>query len=232
MKKNIDFGPVADLYDVYVQWDLDVPFFTEICAAAAGDVLELMCGTGRLSIPLLQSGVRLWCVDYSAEMLEVLDRRLHENHLSAVLHEQDVRALDLGRVFDLIILPFHALSEIVDAGDRALALAAIRRHLAPGGRFVVTLHNPVVQAATLDGTRRLLCDRAIPGRDAILKVWFSGLRPDAGGIVDARQEYEIRATDERLLERRELPLRYALISAGRVRAPGGGRGISHPALLG
>jgi len=36
MKKNIDFGPVADLYDVYVKWEGDIPFFREMCADATG----------------------------------------------------------------------------------------------------------------------------------------------------------------------------------------------------
>ena len=58
MDKNIDFGTVADLYDVYAQWDFDVPFFEEACRALDGEVLELMCWTGRLSIPLLEKGVQ------------------------------------------------------------------------------------------------------------------------------------------------------------------------------
>jgi len=60
MNKSIDFGTVADLYDVYVQWEVDIPFFRELSVDATGEVLELMSGTGRLSIPLLQHGVREW----------------------------------------------------------------------------------------------------------------------------------------------------------------------------
>lgn len=48
MRKNIDFGPVADLYDTYVQWEADFAFFHRLCACVKGDVLELMYGTGRL----------------------------------------------------------------------------------------------------------------------------------------------------------------------------------------
>src|SRR2546425_8712379 len=165
MKKNIDFGPVADLYDVYVKWDADIPFFREMCADATGDVLELMSGTGRVSLPLLRAGVTLTCVDYSAEMLRVLSQRLKAENLIADLHEQDVRALDVGRFFDLVLLPFHSFSEIVDPNDRALALRAIRRHLARQGRLIITLHNPVVQIPSLDGMRQLDLHFAIIGRE-------------------------------------------------------------------
>jgi hypothetical protein len=83
MVKNIDFGLVADLQDAFVQWDLDVPFLRAMSAGVSGEVCELMSGTGRLSIPLLEGGVRSCCVDYSARMLDVLRRKLRERGLAA-----------------------------------------------------------------------------------------------------------------------------------------------------
>ena len=210
MTKNIDFGAVADLYDVSVQWDVDVPFFQDICADAKGEVLELMCGTGRLSIHLLQRGIRLCCVDYSAEMLDVLRHKLEKHNLAADVHEMDVRNLSLGRSFELILLPFHSFSEVIEPADRVRALARIRMHLSPGGRFLISLHNPSIQVPRLNGERRKFCDSPIPGRDATLRAW-STLRYRADrGIGEGLQEYEIRTKDGRLLETRELPLRFAI----------------------
>src|SRR5689334_21897877 len=117
MRKNIDFGPVADLYDVYVQWDVDVPFFRRMCAPV-DSVLELMAGTGRLSIPLLRAGVRLTCADYSAAMLDVLRNKLKAENLRADV-EQDVRMLDIPQRFARVLLPFHSFSELLDPQDRA-----------------------------------------------------------------------------------------------------------------
>jgi SAM-dependent methyltransferase len=210
MDKNIDFGTVADLYDVYVQWDSDVSFFRERCANVTGKVLELMCGTGRLSIPLLQSGIQLSCVDYSAEMLRVFERRLQEHHLNADVYEADVRNLNLGRSHELILLPFHSFSEIVHPNDRNRALASIRRHLAPDGRFVITFHNPAVQVPRLDGCRRQICDRPIPGHDTTLRVWSTVSARTDQGIAEGIQEYEIVGADGRPLERRELQVRFAI----------------------
>jgi SAM-dependent methyltransferase len=209
LSKNIDFGTVADLYDVYVQWDEDIPFFHEICAGVTDEVLELMCGTGRLSIPLLQAGIRLCCVDYSAEMLEVFRRKLRQLGLTAEVHEADVRELDLGRSFGLILLPFHSLADVADPEDRARALARIRAHLAPGGRFVIALHNATFIVSRLDGVRRQMCDRTLPDREATLRVWFTGWHKTPGAGT-ALQEYEIVDKDGHLLERRELPMRFAV----------------------
>jgi SAM-dependent methyltransferase len=209
--KNIDFGPVADLYDVYVQWDVDVPFFQEMCTGVPGEVLELMSGTGRLSIPLLQSGIRLCCVDYSAEMLAILRQRLREHDLTANVYEQDVRSLDLGRSFGLVLLPFHSFSEVMESSDRTGALRRIGAHLAPGGRVVITLYNPAVQIPLLDGVRRQVCDRPIPGRGAALRVWMTAQYHPDRGVAEGIQDYAILAEDGQLLETRTLPLRFAII---------------------
>jgi len=65
----IDYDRVADVYDLYVTSDLDVGFYIQEAGKVRGKVLELMCGTGRVSIPLLEAGVDLTCVDASAGML-------------------------------------------------------------------------------------------------------------------------------------------------------------------
>ena len=54
MKEAIDYTRIADIYDEFVRESFDIPFFLEECLKANGDVLELMSGTGRVSIPLLE----------------------------------------------------------------------------------------------------------------------------------------------------------------------------------
>ncbi len=72
----IDCDSVAALYDAYVTADLDVAFFSDEARRAGGPVLELMSGTGRLSIPLMEAGAELTCVDRSRGMLDVLSKKL------------------------------------------------------------------------------------------------------------------------------------------------------------
>src|SRR6478752_7343688 len=63
----------ADFYD----WEnaqtmarRDVPFWQRLALAAEGPVLELGCGTGRVTLPLARAGVKVVGVDLSAPMLE------------------------------------------------------------------------------------------------------------------------------------------------------------------
>ena len=67
---------VAGLYDTYVNTTFDVPFFLNEAKGVSGEVLELMAGTGRVSIPLIKAGVRLTCVDRSSAMLTILEEKL------------------------------------------------------------------------------------------------------------------------------------------------------------
>jgi ubiquinone/menaquinone biosynthesis C-methylase UbiE len=79
----IDYDRVADIYDLYVASDLDIGFYVEEATKVQGKVLELMCGTGRVSLPLLEAGVDLTCVDASEGMLARLEERLHALELDA-----------------------------------------------------------------------------------------------------------------------------------------------------
>lgn len=69
MVHSIRWDWVASLYDAYVTATFDLPFWLQHATAAKGAVLELMCGTGRISVPLAEAGVSLTCVDASAGML-------------------------------------------------------------------------------------------------------------------------------------------------------------------
>src|SRR3712207_670734 len=87
----IDYDLVADVYDIYVTPDFDVGFYVAEAGRAGGRVLELMSGTGRVSIPLAESGVDLTCVDASEEMLARLERKLRARNLRARVILADIR---------------------------------------------------------------------------------------------------------------------------------------------
>ncbi|MGB5400132.1 MAG: class I SAM-dependent methyltransferase, partial [Thermoanaerobaculia bacterium] len=57
-----DYSLVADLYDSFCRFEDDIEFFRKCLQGSTGPVLELMAGTGRISLPLLEAGVELVCV--------------------------------------------------------------------------------------------------------------------------------------------------------------------------
>jgi SAM-dependent methyltransferase len=211
----IDYDRVADIYDLYVTSDLDISFYVEEATKVQGKVLELMCGTGRVSIPLLEAGVDLTCVDASGGMLARLEERLRVRKLGARVVRADVRHLDLGEEqFELVLVPFHSFSELVSPRDRELALRAIFGCLREGGRLVCPLHNPAIRARSADGALRF--NGSFPTADGGRLV-VSGFETldESTGVVDRLQFYEFFDASNELLAKRALPMRFALIDRSR-----------------
>ena len=70
-----EYAPFYDWENARTLGRRDVPFWTRCRAQARGPVLELGCGTGRISLPLARAGIALVGVDRSAPMLARADAR-------------------------------------------------------------------------------------------------------------------------------------------------------------
>jgi SAM-dependent methyltransferase len=121
----------------------DVPFFLE--HSAPGDrLLEIGCGTGRVSLRLADARRDVFAIDIDEAMLEravarglTLDRAARDR---LEFSWEDMRDFALGRRFDQVLIPYNTL-QLLDGGDeRRAALGAIRAHLRDGGRLVICIH--------------------------------------------------------------------------------------------
>ncbi len=126
----------------------DVEFFRSLAweAHEAGrPVLELACGTGRVSIPIARDGVRVVGLDRSAAMLA---RAREKSAGIDTVHwvEGDMRAFDLAERFGLVFIPFRSFQHLFTVRDRLDCLRSIHRHLVPGGRLAVNVFNPDIIA--------------------------------------------------------------------------------------
>ncbi|MHC5114071.1 MAG: class I SAM-dependent methyltransferase [Planctomycetota bacterium] len=138
----------GSFYDEINRFDSDLPFWRRQCGEAGGAVLELACGTGRLTIPLAQEGIDIEGVDVSASMLARARAKADEVGAAIRFTEGNMLDLDLGRRFALVFIPFNSLQCIEEVGDVGRVFDTARRHLAPGGRFVFDVFNPSIQYMT------------------------------------------------------------------------------------
>ncbi len=124
----------------------DVAFYTALANDGAGPVLELACGTGRIALPLAEAGHRVTGLDLSEGMLAVarnksqalpasIRDRLH-------LAEGDMASFELEARFASIIVAFRSFQHLRTIEQQRAALAAMRRHLTPGGRLALHLFDP------------------------------------------------------------------------------------------
>jgi SAM-dependent methyltransferase len=227
------YDDVASVYDHYTAADYDVAFFRSEVASADGPVLELMAGTGRLSIPLLEAGARLTCVDRSEGMLAELRRKLDDRGLRAELVARDVRALALGAGYGLAILPFQSFMELVEVADQRAALRSIRACLRAGGRLLLTLHNPAVRRRTVDGVLRAV--GSFPTPEGTLVV--SGIEQwdaERGGepVVRRLQFLELFGADGVQRWRRLQPMAFTLIERAALEAMARDAGLAVARLYG
>jgi SAM-dependent methyltransferase len=208
MEKNIDFDIVADLYDAYVKTDMDIGFYMELCRGRE-NILELMCGTGRVSLPLIREGFRLTCVDYSEGMLSIFRKKLKENEQADILC-QDICSLELKKRYDLAFIPFHSIAEITDGAKRKQALKRIFECLLPGGIFFCSLYNPAYRIRQADGSLAVLgkfemeCGRS-------LVVSFCNVYSARDKTISGTQLYEIHDECGRLMDKRTLPICFSVI---------------------
>jgi SAM-dependent methyltransferase len=137
-------------YDSWAQWyDLlhpglpgEAEFYVMEAARKPVSTLEIGCGTGRIAIPMAMSGVHVTGLDVSRSMLRVCRQRIRSVSPvkgSLELACGDMRCFDLGRTFQLVVMPYRTFMHCLTVEDQLACLGCVRRHLEGGGEFILNL---------------------------------------------------------------------------------------------
>lgn len=142
----------ADVYDDWYADFFDTPGAVRALAnlSGAGPVLELGVGTGRLAIPLAESGIAVIGIDASAAMLERLRLKNPEGTVDGVLADMaafgailrsDPRGLPIGG-YPLAFCAFNTFFNLDTEELQTACLAETAAVLSPGGRLVIEAFVP------------------------------------------------------------------------------------------
>ena len=108
-------------------------------------ILELCCGTGRLTLPIAKDGYDISGVDYTASMLEQAKIKASEAGLDITFIEADIRTLELPEQYDLIFIPFNSIHHLYKNDDLFNAFNVVKKHLKGDGSFLLDCFNPNIQ---------------------------------------------------------------------------------------
>lgn len=108
-------------------------------------ILELCCGTCRLTIPIAKDGYDISGVDYTSSMLEQAKAKASESGLEIEFIEADIRTLDLPEKYDLIFISFNSIHHLYKNEDLFKAFNVVKNHLKEGGLFLLDCFNPNIQ---------------------------------------------------------------------------------------
>lgn len=140
----------APLYDYeYRRRRVDVNFYRDFAREhfpQGASILELGCGSGRVSMPLARDGHRVFGVDAAPTMLAAAQKRKADapSAVAARLRfaAADLRTFDLGETFDLVIAPFNVLEHLYTRVEVQACLRNVLAHLSAPGRFVFDVQMP------------------------------------------------------------------------------------------
>lgn len=149
---------IARFYDWRMEGDaVDIPFYVQLGKESGGPVLELGCGTGRVTLPIAAEGIETVGLDLSVAMLDIAQRKLSRMPDEVQRRLQFVRGdmanFTLDQQFALVILPNNQFRELLTTKEQISCLHCISRHLKEEGYVVFELTNPfqLIKRLTVGG---------------------------------------------------------------------------------
>jgi SAM-dependent methyltransferase len=149
----------AALYDYeYRRRRADVTFYRELAKRRGGPILDLGCGSGRATIPLVRDGHHVYAIDQSIGMLLKLRSRVADLPAAAAARIQlssgNLCTFDAPGRYNLAFATFNVLEHLYTRGELAACLARVAAHLAPGGAFAFDVQMPDLAWLSRDPRKR------------------------------------------------------------------------------
>jgi SAM-dependent methyltransferase len=225
-----EYAPFYDWENARTLGRRDVPFWQRLAASVTGPILELGCGTGRVTFPLARDGARMIGIDRSAEMLaRASARRRRSRHAAHVkLVRGDIRHLPFtDRSFPLVMAPYGILQSVLRERDLAETLQAVARVLRRDGVLGLEL---VADLPSWDEYKQRVSLRGKRGDGAEIRLIESVRQDRARRLTIFEQEFVEQTRGRKT--RRTFTLSFRTLSVGQMVRRLEKAGFAVSALLG
>ncbi|MBY7144916.1 class I SAM-dependent methyltransferase [Virgibacillus sp. NKC19-3] len=142
---NLEEFRNGELYDATnALKDVEAEFFSDLAFQYGGPILDVACGTGRLTIPLAEQGYDITGVDITPEMLKTAKKKSERLGLRINWIEADVKQLKLERKYQIIFTTGNAFQGFTTRESQEGLLQFVHNHLDSDGVFAFETRNPVL----------------------------------------------------------------------------------------
>ncbi len=145
LTKDVEYqGLLAQSWDLLrgdtSSWP-DRSFYRTLIELGRGPALDVGCGTGRLILDYLATGLDVDGVDNSPDMLGICRDKAAAKSIDVEgrLFEQEMDKLALTRKYATIFVPSSSFQLLTDISAADQAMACFHQHLAPGGLLVMSI---------------------------------------------------------------------------------------------
>jgi ubiquinone/menaquinone biosynthesis C-methylase UbiE len=134
--------------------EANLRFYSKLAHTTGGPILELACGTGRITIPMAEQGFEITGVDITSEMLERARQKAQNRGIRVEWLLDDARSLRLNRIYKFIYTTGNSFQAFLDRESQQAMLRTVYDHLHTDGIFAFETRNPILShLCTGDGNK-------------------------------------------------------------------------------
>lgn len=135
---------IAEYYDLDESeyQDDDMNFYIDYAKKCKGSILELGCGTGRVSLKLASLDYNVTALDLSEEMIHIIERKRSQKKYDLKIVLGNMADFHFDNNFSLILAPGRSFQSLTEKKEIMSALYCIYQHLSQGGMFILDMFQP------------------------------------------------------------------------------------------
>ncbi|WP_100333610.1 class I SAM-dependent methyltransferase [Bacillus alkalisoli] len=150
-ENNFDKYENPEKYDeMYGNYHEDLLYMMEYANGMEQRVIELACGTGRLTIPMAKSGINMVGIDLHDGMLSRAKQKAAEEHVKIVFEQQDCTQLELPYKSPLIFMTGNSFQHFLTNESQDSLFQSVKKHLLPNGQFIFDTRNLILAELSMD----------------------------------------------------------------------------------
>ena len=184
-------------YDLQINHLDDLAFYLNQIEKYGEPVLEVACGTVRLTIPIAERGIQITGLDISESMLYQAKIKAGAKGVKIEWIEADCRNFNLKKKFNFIFFPANSIAHLHDLESIEACFSCVKKHLLPNGRFVIDMFNPSLSMLIRDPYKRYpVTEYPDPDDKGNVVITYNNVYDSANQINRIKWYYKIDNKEE------------------------------------